>query len=132
MKFKKILTPVASLFLILGSFISGFQAKAATAFETANSNMGTASGFLGAEPDLPLLIARIVNLLLSFVGIILMLYFLYAGFLWMTSGGEEKKITKAKDILKTSVIGLFIILSSYIISQYVFVALASITTKPTS
>jgi hypothetical protein len=42
-------------------------------------------------------------------------YFLYGGFLIMTSGGSEAKWTQAKAVMRQTVIGILIILSSYLI-----------------
>lgn len=53
------------------------------------------------------------------IGLLFLLLFLYAGYLWMTAMGDPKKVTKAKDILQQSFIGLVIILSSYALSYFV-------------
>jgi hypothetical protein len=42
-------------------------------------------------------------------------YFLYGGFLIMTSGGSEAKWTQAKTIMRQTVISILLILSSYLI-----------------
>lgn len=65
------------------------------------------------------IIARIINIALSFLGIIILSLMIYAGFLWMTSGGEEEKIRRAKDILKNAIIGLVITLSAWGITVFI-------------
>ncbi|KKU73657.1 MAG: hypothetical protein UX98_C0005G0033 [Parcubacteria group bacterium GW2011_GWA2_47_26] len=62
---------------------------------------------------------RIVRGALSFVGLIFLIMILYAGFLWMTSGGGEEKIGKAKKILGRAFIGIFIILTSYSVVVFI-------------
>jgi len=42
----------------------------------------------------------------------------YAGFLWMTAGGVEENVTKAKSLLMQAVIGLAIVLSAYSITIF--------------
>lgn len=74
---------------------------------------------LGQKQPLPL-ISSIINWLLSFLGLIFMILIIYGGFLWMTAHGEEEQITKAKNILKSSMIGLAIVMASYGIAKYVF------------
>lgn len=64
-------------------------------------------------------IASIIQYALSFLGVIFLSLLIYAGFLWMTAAGDSEKITKAKDILQSSIIGLIIILSSYTITYFV-------------
>jgi len=58
-------------------------------------------------------IIRVINIGLSFLALIVLILIIYAGFLWMTSGGEEDKVRQAKSILKNALIGLVIILASW-------------------
>lgn len=69
--------------------------------------------------DFPTLIGRLIRIALSFIGIILVLLIIYSGLLWMTSGGDEEKITKAKKTIINAVIGLIIILSANTIIRFV-------------
>lgn len=57
---------------------------------------------------------------LGLLGLIAVIIILYGGFLWMTSAGNEEKISKAKKILTYSIIGLVVILTSMIIVRYIF------------
>lgn len=72
-----------------------------------------------SREDPRIIITRIINAALGLLGIIATVLILYAGFLWMTAGGNEDKITKARGILFAAVIGLIIILSAYAIASYV-------------
>ncbi len=65
-------------------------------------------------------IGGIIRAVLSVIGVIFLVLTVYAGVLWMTASGNEDKITKAKDILKSSVIGLVIVTSAYGITALVF------------
>lgn len=69
--------------------------------------------------DIRLIIARIIRVALGFIGIIMVVMFIFAGYLWMTAGGNDEQITRAKSILLNAVIGLAIILSSYAIVAFV-------------
>lgn len=71
------------------------------------------------------LASRIINIALSILSIIAVALVIYAGFLWMTSGGDEDKIDKAKRTLKNAVIGLIIILVAWGIVWFVFKSLTS-------
>ncbi|MCF7906395.1 hypothetical protein K9L04_00490, partial [Patescibacteria group bacterium] len=42
----------------------------------------------------------------------------YGGILWMTSGGEEEKVKKAKKLMISGIIGMIIIVSAYAITSY--------------
>lgn len=81
-----------------------------------------------ADPKLAiaLYISRIVQIVLGIVGIILFLVILYGGFLWMTAGGNEEQITKAKKWLKNGVIGIIIIITAYTVSAFIIQQLTKI------
>ena len=65
------------------------------------------------------IIGKVIRVLLSFVGVILVMIIIYAGFLWMTAGGNEEQVKKAKAWLTNAVVGLVIALSAYAISAFV-------------
>ena len=102
-------------------FVPHVLAQASLGLEFAqDSGLGTV--------DLKILIARIVRIILGFLGIIAVIINIYAGYLWMTSQGEEEKIEKAKKILLNGIIGLVIVLSSYLIVSYVISRFTEATT----
>jgi len=49
----------------------------------------------------------------------------YAGLMWMTAGGNEDRIKKARQILIAAIIGLVIVLSAYAITQFIGGALGA-------
>ncbi|MCC7357698.1 Ig-like domain-containing protein [Candidatus Uhrbacteria bacterium] len=77
--------------------------------------------------DPRLIVVRIINIALGLIGIILVCLILYAGFLWMTSGGKEDQISRAKQILRNAIIGLIIILSAWAITKFVIERLLGAT-----
>lgn len=79
----------------------------------------------GADPRT--IAANIINVVLGFLGIILLGMILYAGFLWMTSGGDQAKVQKAQQIIRNALIGLVIILSAWAIAYYVINVLLKAT-----
>ena len=79
----------------------------------------------GSVPDdpaqaLPHTIARIIRALLTFLGMILLVLILYGGFLWMTAGGNEENVKKARQILTNAFIGLIIVFLAWAISAFIF------------
>jgi len=73
------------------------------------------------------LIGKFIKLLLTLVGSIFLVLVIYGGFLWMTAGGNEEQVTKAKNMIKSATIGLAIILSAYAITYFVVSKLAQPT-----
>ncbi|MFZ2192705.1 MAG: hypothetical protein WAV31_00485 [Candidatus Moraniibacteriota bacterium] len=71
-------------------------------------------------------IASVLNWLLSIVGIMGVLGFAVSGIMYITALGEEKKVTKAKDIMLYSIMGVIVsvlgLVAVYAI-DYVFVLL---------
>ncbi|MFA5129208.1 MAG: hypothetical protein WC445_04645 [Patescibacteria group bacterium] len=73
-----------------------------------------------AEEQGPLIIAgKIINIALGAIGTIVVILFIFSGFLWMTAAGNEEKITKAKRILTNAIIGTVIVVMAYAISYFV-------------
>lgn len=71
--------------------------------------------------------AQSINVMLQVLGLFTLIIFMYGGFLWIWARGNEEQITKAKDILQGTFIGLIIILASYGIMQWVYYYLIAIT-----
>ena len=65
------------------------------------------------------LIGKIIQRILQFTGVVFFLLMLYAGILWMTAQGEEKRVTEAKAIIKAAVIGVAVIGAAYAITSFV-------------
>jgi len=74
----------------------------------SNPNCVTPQSFIG----------RIINAILGVVGSIALLMFIYGGFLWMTSQGNEKKVTDGKNILLWAALGMALIFMSYAIVRF--------------
>ena len=72
-------------------------------------------------------IAKIINILLGFLGVVAIVIILVAGFRWMTAGGNEEKVGEAKKMLGAGVIGLVIILAAFAIASYVISTLVTQT-----
>ncbi|MBP7875375.1 hypothetical protein KA012_00070 [Candidatus Woesebacteria bacterium] len=52
-------------------------------------------------------------------GLIVLFFYIQAGIEWITAGGDSGKIQKARDRMIQSTIGLFILVSSFIIINFV-------------
>ncbi|MFC1598445.1 hypothetical protein ACFL2U_00315 [Patescibacteria group bacterium] len=82
----------------------------------------TAAGVSKAS-DPSALAASVVSALLSLVGVIFFILFIYGGFIWMTAGGNDERVGKAKKIIASAVIGLAIVSLAYVISFFIIQAL---------
>lgn len=83
-------------------------------------NAGSQAAGFGTEAvDPRIAVANGVKLFLSLLGIIFVCLVVYAGFLIFTAAGNDERVTQAKGIIITSVIGLVIIFSAYSITSFV-------------
>ncbi len=80
--------------------------------------------FGGAPADIRLTLAKIITIVLGFLGIIFISLTVFAGFQYMTSAGNEEKTKKAVDLLKNAIIGLIIILAAWTITRYAVIILS--------
>ncbi|MEI7452501.1 MAG: pilin [Candidatus Falkowbacteria bacterium] len=64
------------------------------------------------------LIGRVINGVLGIVGSIALLMFIYGGFLWMTSQGNDKQVQTGKDILLWAALGMALIFLSYALVRF--------------
>ncbi|MBU0727505.1 pilin, partial [Patescibacteria group bacterium] len=65
------------------------------------------------------LVKDIVNYFIGFLGFLATLMFVYAGVLWVLSGGNEEQITKAKKIMTYAALGLIVVILSFSIVQFI-------------
>ncbi len=61
----------------------------------------------------------IINLVLSFLGLVAVVIVLIGGFKWMTAGGSEEKVGAAKKLLVGGLIGLVIVILAWGISTWI-------------
>ena len=71
------------------------------------------------DNDLVTIVGNIIKVFLGVLGVIGIVIVLYAGFLYMTSGGNQDQIQKARKMLISALIGLVIILSAYAITAFI-------------
>jgi len=115
--FKKFIVGFAAMVLIVSPVVvSAVDLDSSGYLKNAQKKAGFADA---NETTLAETVGKVIGVALSLIGTIFTVLILYAGFLWMTAGGETDKIDKAKNILKSSVIGLLITLAAYSISNFV-------------
>lgn len=123
-----------NIFLKIGAWLGTLPvlllpAVALAQITEAKTELGLVGDAIGAEADLtlPELIGNIIKVLLSVLGIIFVVLVVYAGFLYLTAGGEPEKVKKAKTLLSQSIIGLIIIVAAYAIAAFVIDALVEVS-----
>jgi len=72
---------------------------------------------------------NVVRFFMTFLGIIAVVIILLGGFKWMTAAGNEDKVAEAKKLLVAGIIGLAIIISAYVIVNFVIQTTDSLITN---
>lgn len=128
---------IITFFLILPTVIF-FSPNSVTADEslvesqTGLTKIGKVFGEDGEPDDIRIQILKVLNVVLSLLGIIMVGLIVMSGYKWMTAGGNQDDVAKAKKTLTNAVIGLVIVLSSYGISYFIMWRLVAITTGKTN
>ena len=65
----------------------------------------------------------IIKTILELLGFIFVVLMIYAGILWMTAGGNEEQVEKAKNLIKQALTGLIIVVLAYAITYFIFTRL---------
>jgi len=131
--FRKI---IISLFVFLFLFSFKIASPAALAAVPSLRNAGgflkesaKETGLKAQEPSI--VIGNLIRSILAFIGVIFLILMIYGGVTWMTAGGNEEKIKKAKGLITNATIGLVIILAAYSITWFITTRLLTATTQGT-
>jgi hypothetical protein len=95
-------------FLILFALIIGNVSLVAAALQSGNQVDNLTAVKSQTVTSLVETLTKIANWTLGIVALIAVFIILYAGFLFMTSGGEEEGTDAAKGYLKYGIIGLIV------------------------
>ncbi len=90
---------------------------------TTPDDFASAAGVNNA--NLPDVIANIIRIILGFLGIVAVVIVLFGGFKWMTAGGNDDKVTEAKQLIIQGIIGMVIIFSAFAIASFVVNSISS-------
>ncbi len=90
------------------------------------SNIQANVGLGNQDPRIS--VAKLINIVLGFLGILSLVLIMYAGFKWMTAAGNDEQVVSAKKLLSAGIIGLVIILSAFALAGFVLDAIFRATT----
>jgi hypothetical protein len=121
---KKLVLTISSFLLSLPTVTWAQEGNTQTAnrgISQAFSNVKKAAekGSFNNNITLNSLVGDIIQLALSLLGALFIVFMIYGGYLWLTAAGAEQKVAKAKKIIFQSIIGLVIIIGAYAISYFI-------------
>lgn len=76
------------------------------------------------------IVIRVINFLLAIAGLIAVVFLIVGGFRYITAGGNEDSAEQGKKYLLNSIIGLAIIILSFVIVRVISNALTDTATGP--
>src|SRR3989339_213023 len=77
----------------------------------------------GEPQTIPATVGTVIQILLSFVGTIFFIFIIVSGIQWMTAGGNEEKVTKARTRIINASVGLGITIVAYFITWFISTAI---------
>lgn len=120
---------LAILTLILISPLITITAHAASVDEAQNILKGVGERVFGSgESDVAVIVGRVIQTVLGIIGIIFTVLIIFGGILYMTAAGNQEQVTKARTLLRDSIIGLAIIITSFAITEFIVFNILSATT----
>ena len=117
------------LFILTGSLLQGQEVLAQKKDPLKALEEVAGEAGLGTETNISVIIGKIIKIVFSLIGIILLVLLIAGGFMWMTAGGNAEQVTKARTMMTNAFIGLVIIVLAYAISTFVISKLSDVT-KP--
>ncbi|MFH1367445.1 MAG: hypothetical protein ABIH38_05720 [Patescibacteria group bacterium] len=77
--------------------------------------------------DLKATVVNVIQWVLGIMALVAVVFIIIGGVTWMTAGGNEEKVEKAKKIISAAVIGLIIVLLAWAIVIFVAGTTANVT-----
>lgn len=124
---KKIIKQLAVFSLLIGGL---FLARLVFAQDFGTNAVSNGLNNALSNSDPRTIAGQIINIFLGLLGAIAVGIIVWSGYLWMTSRGDEEKISNAKKHLINGVIGLIIILSAWAIAMFILTRLSGAINNP--
>jgi len=125
MNVKKLTLFVAMFGLLTMLALPMVASAQGTGFDPGLDNIGDNIGLGDQTPHETA--AKIINVVLGFLGIIAVAVILIGGFKWMTAGGNDDKVAEGRKWIVSGVIGLAIVLAAWGIAKFVLEQLIAAT-----
>lgn len=120
----RVAVPVAIVAVLAGAFLL------APDLALAQPNLNNLKVNVIESGNLLTLVGRLIQQFLLIIGILAFLYLLWAGFNYVTAGGDDGKVKQARQTIVNVVIGIIIITFSYVLVLFVIQFFSS-STVPT-
>ncbi|OGF26555.1 hypothetical protein A2477_00205 [Candidatus Falkowbacteria bacterium RIFOXYC2_FULL_47_12] len=113
----------ASLFFFIVPQMTLAQSDYGLGATASDAFKGTTIQAQSEKASVATIVGRVINVVLSFVGVVFLILIIYGGFIWMTAGGSEEKVGQAINIFTAAAYGLMIVIAAFLITRYIGTAL---------
>ncbi|MBI2484389.1 hypothetical protein HYV71_04360 [Candidatus Uhrbacteria bacterium] len=110
---------LASMVFVGGLALAPSYAQAVEAGKPAGGYFNDITLPAGASKPIQQTIIDLLNIVLGFLGLIAVIIIIAAGFMWMTAGGNEKRLETARKLLIQGFIGLVLVMAAWAIALFV-------------
>ncbi len=125
-KFLKLILPILvfSLFLVSANYAlsQGLDhSESGYGLNTTAKDIPAFDDQLGQQDDnfLQTRTGQIIGFVLSFVGVLFLILMIYAGLTWMTAGGNQEQVKKARSLMINAVLGLIVVMGAYALTAFI-------------
>jgi hypothetical protein len=115
---QKMIIAVA-LMVLFGAFFLAIPAVEAQLLDQPNQYDSRFARSIFGGDTVPVIISNIISFLLLIAGGIAIIFIIFAGFRYITAGGNESAAESAKKTLTNAIIGFIVILLAYLILKVV-------------
>ena len=119
---------ITFLFLSLGLFFISFATQVQADMTGVLDSLAGGAGYNTANVSdtyFAEIIGSLIAKVLEVIGIIFLVYMIYGGWIWMKAKGNEEQVTRARNIITNSTIGLLIILTAYLVTFFILKSLGT-------
>ncbi len=96
------------------------QTSAQSVYYEVDRQLDATAGPMGANyappTDPRYTAALIIRSAFGLLGIVIFVFYLYAGYLWLTAAGNDEQVGKAKNVIRDTTIGLIVLFAAYSIA----------------
>ncbi len=116
---KQIITQALIVLAIMVGTLSMFNLAAHAAILNSTDVPGVITDATGGQTSLRGLVLTIINYFLGFLGLLAVIMVVYGGVTYVSSAGNDEAVGKAKKIIMYALIGIVIILLSFVVVKAV-------------
>ena len=118
-------TSIIKIAQVSGLVLTAVLALTPVLFAQAAYVIPNATGGLPNDTNVSNFIIKIINVALGVAGLVAVLFLIIGGFRYITSAGNEETAEQAKKIITNAIIGIVVIILSFVIVRVISNALVS-------